>query len=157
KLDFKSQRYNTHSFYLGGEVGYRFNLGSGYVEPQAEVIYVKNSQANLADNGHKLTIKVSNGLVGRLGVNAGKTFEIGQSKATAWAGIGYQWDIAKRNEILVDGISASNSKKDARMLMDLGLNIRANDKLSIGLSLEGSAFGKYNTDLSVNSNVRYSF
>ncbi|UVV65481.1 autotransporter outer membrane beta-barrel domain-containing protein [Glaesserella parasuis] len=157
KLDFKSQRYNTHSFYLGGEVGYRFNLGSGYVEPQAEVIYAKNSQANLADNGHKLTIKVSNGLVGRLGVNAGKTFEIGQSKATAWAGIGYQWDIAKRNEILVDGISASNSKKDARMLMDLGLNIRANDKLSIGLSLEGSAFGKYNTDLSVNSNVRYSF
>ncbi|MCT8783057.1 IdeS/Mac family cysteine endopeptidase [Glaesserella parasuis] len=157
KLDFKSQRYNTHSFYLGGEVGYRFNLGSGYVEPQAEVIYVKNSQANLADNGHKLTIKASNGLVGRLGVNAGKTFEIGQSKATAWAGIGYQWDIAKRNEILVDGISASNSKKDARMLMDLGLNIRANDKLSIGLSLEGSAFGKYNTDLSVNSNVRYSF
>ncbi|MDE4005888.1 autotransporter outer membrane beta-barrel domain-containing protein [Glaesserella parasuis] len=157
KLDFKSQQYHTHSFYLGGEVGYRFNLGSGYVEPQAEVIYVKNSQANLADNGHKLTIKASNGLVGRLGVNAGKTFEIGQSKATAWAGIGYQWDIAKRNEILVDGISASNSKKDARMLMDLGLNIRANDKLSIGLSLEGSAFGKYNTDLSVNSNVRYSF
>ncbi|WP_426994991.1 IdeS/Mac family cysteine endopeptidase [Glaesserella parasuis] len=157
KLDFKSQQYHTHSFYLGGEVGYRFNLGSGYVEPQAEVIYVKNSQANLADNGHKLTIKASNGLVGRLGVNAGKTFEIGQSKATAWAGIGYQWDIAKRNEILVDGISASNSKKDARMLMDLGLNIRANDKLSIGLSLEGSVFGKYNTDLSVNSNVRYSF
>ncbi|WP_235657238.1 IdeS/Mac family cysteine endopeptidase [Glaesserella parasuis] len=157
KLDFKSQQYHTHSFYLGGEVGYRFNLGSGYVEPQAEVIYVKNSQANLADNGHKLTIKASNGLVGRLGVNAGKTFEIGQSKATAWAGIGYQWDIAKRNEILVDGISASNSKKDARMLMDLGLNIRANDKLSIGLSLEGSAFGKYNTDLSVNSNIRYSF
>ncbi|WP_232744951.1 IdeS/Mac family cysteine endopeptidase [Glaesserella parasuis] len=157
KLDFKSQQYHTHSFYLGGEVGYRFNLGSGYVEPQAEVIYVKNSQANLADNGHKLTIKASNGLVGRLGVNAGKTFEIGQSKATAWAGIGYQWDIAKRNEILVDGISASNSKKDARMLMDSGLNIRANDKLSIGLSLEGSAFGKYNTDLSVNSNVRYSF
>ncbi|MCT8848055.1 autotransporter outer membrane beta-barrel domain-containing protein, partial [Glaesserella parasuis] len=96
-------------------------------------------------------------LVGRLGVNAGKTFEIGQSKATAWAGIGYQWDIAKRNEILVDGISASNSKKDARMLMDLGLNIRANNKLSIGLSLEGSVFGKYNTDLSVNSNIRYSF
>ncbi|WP_426857448.1 IdeS/Mac family cysteine endopeptidase [Glaesserella parasuis] len=157
KLDFKSQQYHTHSFYLGGEVGYRFNLGSGYVEPQAEVIYVKNSQANLADNGHKLTIKASNGLVGRLGVNAGKTFEIGQRKATAWAGIGYQWDIAKRNEILVDGISASNSKKDARMLMDLGLNIRANDKLSIGLSLEGSVFGKYNTDLSVNSNVRYSF
>ncbi|AGO16785.1 putative extracellular serine protease (autotransporter) [Glaesserella parasuis ZJ0906] len=157
KLDFKSQQYHTHSFYLGGEVGYRFNLGSGYVEPQAEVIYVKNSQANLADNGHKLTIKASNGLVGRLGVNAGKTFEIGQSKATAWAGIGYQWDIAKRNEILVDGISASNSKKDARMLMDLGLNIRANDKLSIGLSLEGSVFGKYNTDLSVNSNIRYSF
>ncbi|MDP0206879.1 autotransporter outer membrane beta-barrel domain-containing protein [Glaesserella parasuis] len=157
KLDFKSQQYHTHSFYLGGEVGYRFNLGSGYIEPQAEVIYVKNSQANLADNGHKLTIKASNGLVGRLGVNAGKTFEIGQSKATAWAGIGYQWDIAKRNEILVDGISASNSKKDARMLMDLGLNIRANDKLSIGLSLEGSAFGKYNTDLSVNSNIRYSF
>ncbi|MCT8554739.1 autotransporter outer membrane beta-barrel domain-containing protein, partial [Glaesserella parasuis] len=48
-------------------------------------------------------------------------------------------------------------KKDARMLMDLGLNIRANDKLSIGLSLEGSVFGKYNTDLSVNSNIRYSF
>ncbi|MCT8623002.1 IdeS/Mac family cysteine endopeptidase, partial [Glaesserella parasuis] len=61
KLDFKSQQYHTHSFYLGGEVGYRFNLGSGYVEPQAEVIYVKNSQANLADNGHKLTIKASNG------------------------------------------------------------------------------------------------
>ncbi|QHB43867.1 IdeS/Mac family cysteine endopeptidase [Glaesserella parasuis] len=157
KLDFKSQQYHTHSFYLGGEVGYRFSLGSGYIEPQAEVIYVKNSQANLADNGHKLTIKASNGLVGRLGVNAGKTFEIGQSKATAWAGIGYQWDIAKRNEILVDGISASNSKKDARMLMDLGLNIRANNKLSIGLSLEGSVFGKYNTDLSVNSNIRYSF
>lgn len=119
--------------------------------------YVKNNQANLADNGHKLTIKASDGLVGRLGVNAGKTFEIGQSKVTAWAGIGYQWDIAKRNEILVDGISARNSKKDARMLMDLGVNIRANDKLNIGLSLEGSAFGKYNTDLSVNSNIRYSY
>ena len=65
--------------------------------------------------------------------------------------------LIKNAEIIIDGDSAKNNDKDSRMLMNLGLNMVASENLRIGLTLEKSTFGDYDTDLAVNLNARYSF
>ncbi|WP_272413565.1 autotransporter outer membrane beta-barrel domain-containing protein, partial [Escherichia coli] len=39
----------------------------------------------------------------------------------------------------------------------VGLNARFGDNTRLGLEVERSAFGKYNTDDAINANIRYSF
>ncbi|MCV7969821.1 autotransporter outer membrane beta-barrel domain-containing protein, partial [Escherichia coli] len=50
-----------------------------------------------------------------------------------------------------------NGRKDGRMLYGVGLNARFGDNTRLGLEVERSAFGKYNTDDAINANIRYSF
>ncbi|MDL0087933.1 autotransporter outer membrane beta-barrel domain-containing protein [Campylobacter gastrosuis] len=156
-LNFPNSKYNTHTIYLGGEIGYRFDLGVAYFEPQAEFIYLKNSGAKLSHNGYDLEIKDSNALIGRVGFNAGREINLGELSTYVLGGLSYQWDIDKNSEIIVDGESAKYNKKDSRMLMNLGVNIKASENLRFGIDLERSAFGDYDTDLAINANVRYSF
>ncbi|RAZ59225.1 autotransporter outer membrane beta-barrel domain-containing protein, partial [Campylobacter hyointestinalis] len=158
KLSFLDTDYNTNSLYLGGEFGYRFDFDKFYIEPQAEFVYLNTSGATLNNsNGFEMEIKSSDLLVGRAGFNFAREVWLGKIRAYALGGLSYQWEIVKNAEILIDGDSAKNSDKDSRMLMNLGLNMVASDNLRIGLTLEKSAFGDYDTDLAVNLNARYSF
>ncbi|RAZ57525.1 autotransporter outer membrane beta-barrel domain-containing protein [Campylobacter hyointestinalis] len=158
KLSFLDTDYNTNSLYLGGEFGYRFDFDKFYIEPQAEFVYLNTSGATLNNsNGFEMEIKSSDLLVGRAGFNFAREVWLGKIRAYALGGLSYQWEMVKNAEILIDGDSAKNNDKDSRMLMNLGLNMVASDNLRIGLTLEKSAFGDYDTDLAVNLNARYSF
>ncbi|WP_201789863.1 autotransporter outer membrane beta-barrel domain-containing protein [Campylobacter lanienae] len=156
-LSFLNSDYNTNSLYLGGEFGYRFDFNNFYIEPQAEFVYLKTSGATLNSNGFQMEIKSSDLLVGRAGFNFAREVWLGKIRAYALGGLSYQWEMVKNAEILIDGDSAKNNDKDSRMLMNLGLNMVASENLRIGLTLEKSAFGDYDTDLAVNLNARYSF
>lgn len=156
-LSFLDSDYNTNSLYLGGEFGYRFDFNNFYIEPQAEFVYLNTSGATINSNGFEMEIKSSDLLVGRAGFNFAREVWLGKIRAYALGGLSYQWEMVKNAEILIDGDSAKNNDKDSRMLMNLGLNMVASENLRIGLTLEKSAFGDYDTDLAVNLNARYSF
>ncbi|MDD5786356.1 autotransporter outer membrane beta-barrel domain-containing protein [Campylobacter lanienae] len=156
-LSFLNSDYNTNSLYLGGEFGYRFDFDKFYIEPQTEFVYLNTSGATINSNGFEMEIKSSDLLVGRAGFNFARELWLGKIRAYALGGLSYQWEMVKNAEILIDGDSAKNNDKDSRMLMNLGLNMVASENLRIGLTLEKSAFGDYDTDLAVNLNARYSF
>ncbi|MDZ4929962.1 autotransporter outer membrane beta-barrel domain-containing protein [Escherichia coli] len=160
-----TRNYGTHSWYAGAETGYRYHLNeSTWIEPQAELVYgvVSGKQFSWQDRGMNVTMKnkAFNPLIGRTGIDVGKTFSGKEWKVTAKAGIGYQFDLLKNGEILLRDASGEKrikGEKDGRMLMNVGLNAEAGDNVRLGVEFEKSAFGKYNVDNSVNVNFRYSF
>ena len=157
--------YSSHSWYAGAEVGYRYHVtDSAWIEPQAELVYgaVSGKQFSWKDQGMNLTMKDKdfNPLIGRTGVDVGKSFSGKDWKVTARAGLGYQFDLFANGETVLRDASGEKrikGEKDGRMLMNVGLNAEIRDNLRFGLEFEKSAFGKYNVDNAINANVRYSF
>lgn len=157
--------YNSHSWYAGAEVGYRYHVtDSAWIEPQAELVYgaVSGKQFSWKDQGMNLTMKNKdfNPLIGRTGLDVGKSFTGKDWKVTARAGLGYQFDLFANGETVLRDASGEKrikGEKDGRMLMNVGLNAEIRDNLRFGLEFEKSAFGKYNVDNAVNANFRYSF
>ncbi|HBE2226370.1 TPA: pertactin family autotransporter, partial [Escherichia coli] len=157
--------YSSHSWYAGAEVGYRYHLSEeSWVEPQMELVYgsVSGKSFNWEDRGMALTMKDKdyNPLIGRTGVDVGRSFSGDDWKITARAGLGYQFDLLANGETVLRDASGEKrfeGEKDSRMLMTLGMNAEIKDNMRFGLELEKSAFGKYNVDNAINANFRYSF
>lgn len=94
-----------------------------------------------------------NPLIGRTGVDVGKSFSGKDWKVTARAGLGYQFDLFANGETVLRDASGEKrikGEKDGRMLMNVGLNAEIRDNLRFGLEFEKSAFGKYNVDNAIN-------
>ncbi|ENB6578934.1 autotransporter outer membrane beta-barrel domain-containing protein [Escherichia coli] len=157
--------YSSHSWYAGAEVGYRYHVTDDtWVEPQAELVYgaVSGKQFSWKDQGMNLTMKDKdfNPLIGRTGVDVGKSFTGKDWKITARAGLGYQFDLFANGETVLRDASGEKrikGEKDGRMLMNVGLNAEIRDNVRFGLEFEKSTFGKYNVDNAINANFRYSF
>ncbi|ENZ4522415.1 autotransporter outer membrane beta-barrel domain-containing protein, partial [Escherichia coli] len=157
--------YSTHSWYAGAEAGYRYHVTEdAWIEPQAELVYgaVSGKQFAWKDQGMHLSMqdKDYNPLIGRTGVDVGKSFSGKDWKVTARAGLGYQFDLLANGETVLRDASGEKlikGEKDSRMLMSVGLNAEIRDNIRFGLEFEKSAFGKYNVDNAVNANFRYSF
>ncbi|EYV20191.1 autotransporter, partial [Escherichia coli O145:NM str. 2010C-3518] len=157
--------YSTHSWYAGAEAGYRYHVTEdAWIEPQAELVYgaVSGKQFAWKDQGMHLSMKDRdyNPLIGRTGVDVGKSFSGKDWKVTARAGLGYQFDLLANGETVLRDASGEKrikGEKDSRMLMSVGLNAEIRDNVRFGLEFEKSAFGKYNVDNAVNANFRYSF
>ncbi|HFG0041428.1 TPA: S6 family peptidase, partial [Escherichia coli] len=156
--------YSTHSWYAGAEAGYRYHVTEdAWIEPQAELVYgaVSGKQFAWKDQGMSLSMKGKdfNPLIGRSGVDVGKSFSGKDWKVTARAGLGYQFDLLANGETVLRDASGEKrikGEKDSRMLMSVGLNAEIRDNVRFGLEFEKSAFGKYNVDNAVNANFRYS-
>ncbi|HCZ3367882.1 TPA: serine protease autotransporter EspI [Escherichia coli] len=157
--------YSTHSWYAGAEAGYRCHVTEDtWIEPQAELVYgaVSGKQFAWKDQGMHLSMRDRdyNPLIGRTGVDVGKSFSGKDWKVTARAGLGYQFDLLANGETVLRDASGEKrikGEKDSRMLMSVGLNAEIRDNVRFGLEFEKSAFGKYNVDNAVNANFRYSF
>ncbi|EMF2188602.1 pertactin family autotransporter, partial [Escherichia coli] len=157
--------YSSHSWYAGAEVGYRYHLSEeSWVEPQMELAYgsVSGKSFSWEDRGMALSMKDKdyNPLIGRTGVDVGRTFSGDDWKITARAGLGYQFDLLANGETVLRDASGEKrfeGEKDSRMLMNVGMNAEIKDNMRFGLELEKSAFGKYNVDNAINANFRYSF
>ncbi|WP_123006778.1 autotransporter outer membrane beta-barrel domain-containing protein [Escherichia coli] len=160
-----TRNYSTHSWYVGAEAGYRYHVTEDtWIEPLAELVYgaVSGKQFTWKDQGMHLSMKDKdyNPLIGRTGVNVGKSFSGKDWKVTARAGLGYQFDLLNNGETVLRDASGEKrikGEKDSRMLMSVGLNAEIRDNVRFGLEFEKSAFGKYNVDNAVNANFRYSF
>ncbi|EFA6635782.1 autotransporter outer membrane beta-barrel domain-containing protein [Escherichia coli] len=162
---FGTRSYNTHSLYAGLEVGYRYHMTeSTFIEPQAELIYgsVKGKTFRWQDGEMDLSMKKkdSTPLIGRTGLAFGKTFSGEDWSVTARAGAGWQFDLLRGSDTILQDASGEKrlkGEKDSRALFNVGLNAQLKDNMRFGLELEKSAFGKYNIDNSVNATFRYSF
>nr|WP_286088871.1 autotransporter outer membrane beta-barrel domain-containing protein [Escherichia coli] len=148
---------------IPGAVHYPLNE-STWIEPQAELVYgaMSGKQFSWQDQGMAISLKDKDfsPLIGRTGIDAGKTFSGKEWKVAAKAGIGYQFDLLKNGETLLRDASGEKrikGEKDGRIMMSVGLNAEAGDNIRLGVEFEKSAFGKYNVDNSVNVNFRYSF
>ncbi|WZX59391.1 S6 family peptidase [Salmonella enterica subsp. diarizonae serovar 58:r:z53] len=159
------QDYGTHSWYAGMEAGYRYRLpGEMYIEPQVELVYgaVSGSRFNWSADGMDMSMKNRhyNPLTGRTGVAFGKTFTGKEWQVTARAGMDYQFDLVANGETALRDATGEHrftGEKDSRMLYNVGVNARLNDRVRFGVELEQSAFGKYNVDHLINANLRYTF
>ena len=159
------QNFRSHSLYAGAEVGYRYHLtDTTFVEPQAELVWgrLQGQTFNWNDSGMDVSMRRNsvNPLVGRTGVVSGKTFSGKDWSLTARAGLHYEFDLTDSADVHLKDAAGEhqiNGRKDGRMLYGVGLNARFGDNTRLGLEVERSAFGKYNTDDAINANIRYSF
>lgn len=159
------QNFRSHSLYAGAEVGYRYHLtDTTFVEPQAALVWgrLQGQTFNWNDSGMDVSMRRNsvNPLVGRTGVVSGKTFSGKDWSLTARAGLHYEFDLTDSADVHLKDAAGEhqiNGRKDGRMLYGVGLNARFGDNTRLGLEVERSAFGKYNTDDAINANIRYSF
>ncbi|EHH6605704.1 autotransporter outer membrane beta-barrel domain-containing protein [Escherichia coli] len=160
-----TKHYGTHSWYAGAETGYRYHLTEDtFIEPQAELVYgaVSGKTFRWKDGDMDLSMKNKDfsPLVGRTGVELGKTFSGKDWSVTARAGTSWQFDLLNNGETVLRDASGEKrirGEKDRRMLFNVGMNAQIKDNIRFGLEFEKSAFGKYNVDNSINANFRYMF
>ncbi len=160
-----TKHYNTHSWYAGAETGYRYRLTEDtFIEPQAELVYgaVSGKTFRWKDGDTDLSMKNKDfsPLIGRTGVELGKTFSGKDWSVTARAGTSWQFDLLNNSEtVLLDasGEKRIKGEKDSRVLFNVGMNAQIKDNMRFGLEFEKSAFGKYNVDNAINTNFRYMF
>ncbi len=160
-----TKHYGTHSWYAGAETGYRYHLTEDtFIEPQAELVYgaVSGKTFNWKDGEMDLSMKNKDfsPLIGRTGIELGKTFRGKDWSVTARAGTSWQFDLLNNGETVLRDASGEKrikGEKDSRMLFNVGMNAQIKDNMRFGLEFEKSAFGKYNVDNAINANFRYMF
>lgn len=155
----------AHSWYLGAETGWRYQWKPDvFIEPQVELVYgtLSGNTFDWQYNGMDISMqrKTAKPLIGRTGVEFGKTLDGHDWQVTAKAGLSYQFDLRNSGTTTYRdfaGESTMYNGKDGRMLANIGIDTRIKDNTRIGLTVEKSAFGKYNVDDAINANIRYSF
>ncbi|UUJ96339.1 autotransporter outer membrane beta-barrel domain-containing protein (plasmid) [Escherichia coli] len=160
-----TKHYGTHSWYAGAETGYRYHLTEDtFIEPQAELVYGAVSGKTFRWKDGEMDLSMKNKdfspLIGRTGIELGKTFSGKDWSVTARAGTSWQFDLLNNGETVLRDASGEKrikGEKDSRMLFNVGMNAQIKDNMRFGLEFEKSAFGKYNVDNAINANFRYMF
>ncbi|WP_312676793.1 autotransporter outer membrane beta-barrel domain-containing protein, partial [Escherichia coli] len=135
------------SWYLGTETGWRFSLpGEAFIEPQTELVYgaVSGNRFAWQSEGYDISMqrKQENPLIGRTGVEIGKTFTGGDYKLTALAGVHYQYDLFNPEKTVVRDLAGETfirNGKDSRVNFNLGVNAEIKENTRISLNVERSA------------------
>lgn len=165
ETEMPEQDYRSHSWYLGAETGWRFSLpGETYIQPQTELVYgsVSGTRFDWHSAGSDIHMqrKQDNPLIGRTGVETGKTFRDKDWELTALVGVHYQYDLFNPAETVVHDFAGEThikNGKDSRAIFSLGVNAKIKENTRISLNIERSAFGDYDIDKAINANIRYSF
>lgn len=160
-----TKHYGTHSWYAGAETGYRYHLTEDtFIEPQAELVYGAVSGKTFRWKDGEMDLSMKNRdfspLIGRTGIELGKTFSGKDWSVTARAGTSWQFDLLNNGETVLRDASGEKrikGEKDSRMLFNVGMNAQIKDNMRFGLEFEKSAFGEYNVDNAINANFRYMF
>ncbi len=160
----QEQDYRSYSWYLEAETGWRFLLpGETFIQPQTELVYgsVSGTRFDWQSVGSiSMQRKQENPLIGRTGMESGKTFRGKDWELTTLAGIYYQYDLFNPAETIVHDIVGEtniNTGKDNRVKFSLGVNAKIKEKTGISLNIERSALGHYDIENAINANIRYSF
>lgn len=165
EMGMPEQDYNSHSWYLGAETGWRFFLpGETFIQPQTELVYGKASGNQFAWQSAGSDIRMQRDqmkpLIGRTGVESGKTFRGKDWELMTVAGVHYQYDLFNPSKTVVHDFAGDTyirNGKDNRVNFSLGVNTRIKENTRISLNIERSAFGHYDIDKAINANIRYSF
>lgn len=165
EIEMPEQDYRSHSWYLGAETGWRFSLpDETFIQPQTELVYgsVSGNRFDWQSAGSDIRMqrKQDNPLIGRTGVDIGKTFTGKDWKLTALTGVHYQYDLFNPAKTVIRDFAGKTSirnGKDSRVNFNFGVNAEIKENTRISLNVERSAFGHYDIDKAINANIRYSF
>src|SRR5690606_18191152 len=74
--------YNSHAWSVSAETGYAFQLAGDWVlEPQAQIIYSRVKTDDMTEeNGTRIGQTNTEGVVGRLGVRAHRSFDFSNGR-----------------------------------------------------------------------------
>jgi len=117
-------KYNADSLSLSGEAGYAAKLRNDWVvEPQAQVIYVKYSEDEIAEpNGTKVSGSRGSGWIARLGVRLHRTWVSESGRKTQPYLTLNWWHDKMHNQMAFNAIEVNDLYPRDRYEAKLGLN-----------------------------------
>lgn len=152
--------YASHGLGATVEAGQHIKLANDYyVEPYAQVaaLVVQGSDYTLG-NGMKAEGDQTHSVLGKLGVTAGRHFDLGDDRLikpyvrAAWA-----QEFASRNKVEVNGNAFNNDLSGARAEFGVGVAMTMTDRVSLHADVEYSHAEKIQQPYGVNAGVRYSW
>ncbi len=99
-------------------------------------------------------------LIGRTGIEFGKTFRGKRWEITALTLVYYQYDLLKPGVTTFKALVGNtyiNNGKDSRVVFNIGLNTNLKESARISPNMERSEFSFYNADKLINANISYAF
>lgn len=153
-------RYANNGLGATLEVGRHIELTNQYyVEPygQMSALVVQGSDYTL-DNGMKAEGDRTRSVLGKLGVSAGRSFDLGESRMikpyirAAWA-----QEFSARNKVEVNGNAFNNDLSGSRAEFGLGVAMTMTERVSLHADVDYSHGEKIEQPYGVNAGVRYNW
>ena len=148
--------YTARTFQASGELGYRFDRRTAWLEPFANAAYVNHHTGSFAETGGAAALNVRNGDSDTgfttLGLRSANQFVVGNTVATARGTIGWRHafgDIVPvSTNSFVGGaaftIAGAPIAQDAAVL-EAGLDFRLSDMVMLGFGYAGQFAGTANS------------
>lgn len=152
--------YANHGLGATVEAGQHIKLANSfYVEPYAQVaaLVVEGSEYTL-DNGMKAEGDQTHSVLGKLGVTAGRHFDLGDNRLLKpYARAAWAQEFSARNKVEVNGNAFNNDLSGSRAEFGVGVAMTMTDRISLHADVEYSHGEKIEQPYGVNAGVRYSW
>ncbi|WAW10034.1 autotransporter-associated beta strand repeat-containing protein [Oxalobacter vibrioformis] len=117
-----SGRYRAYSIDI--EAGHRLDLARGwFLEPQAELTWLKTTRSDFTtDNGNRIVMDGFHTLLGRAGITAGRTLDIGKNNKTQLYGrLDHIRNFTSNGKVSINGDRFSAEKEGGSWVLSAGL------------------------------------
>jgi len=117
-----SGRYRAYSFDI--EAGHRIDLARGwFLEPQAELTWLKTTRSDFTtDNDNRIVMDGFHTLLGRTGITAGRTLDIGENNKTQLYGrLDHIRNFTSNGKVSINGDRFRAEKEGGSWVLSAGL------------------------------------
>lgn len=152
--------YDNSSVGASVEVGRHIKLANGYfVEPYTQLsgVVIQGKRYEL-DNGMAADGDRTRSLLGKLGVTAGRNFEMSNGNVIQpYVRVAYAREFAKNNEVKVNAEVFNNDLSGSRGELGAGVAMSVSDRLSLHADFDYSNGDKIEQPWGANVGIRYSW
>lgn len=152
--------YDNSSVGASVEVGRHIKLGNDYfVEPYTQLsgVVIQGKRYEL-DNGMAADGDRTRSLLGKLGVTAGRNFEMSNGNVIQpYVRVAYAREFAKNNEVKVNAEVFNNDLSGSRGELGAGVAMSVSDRLSLHADFDYSNGDKIEQPWGANVGIRYSW
>lgn len=152
--------YDNSSVGASVEVGRHIKLGNDYfVEPYTQLsgVLIQGKRYEL-DNGMAADGDRTRSLLGKLGVTAGRNFEMSNGNVIQpYVRVAYAREFAKNNEVKVNAEVFNNDLSGSRGELGAGVAMSVSDRLSLHADFDYSNGDKIEQPWGANVGIRYSW
>lgn len=151
--------YDTNGVGASLEVGRHIKIGDNFVEPYAQLAgVVFQGKSYDLDNGLSADGDRTQSLLGKLGVTAGRNFNLGEGKVVQpYLRVAYVHEFADRNDIDINDYRFTNDLSGSRGELGAGVAMTLTDKVSLHADFEYSNGDKIEQPWGANVGMRVSW